>query len=485
MPNPLFINNLRNSTTSQAGGNHFIPPVSPNAAGLQNFQYEKRNLLNESTSINQEKKKMTESSTNPLLTSKVRSNNIPQFYFPNNDNITETIEQENILIAQIFKKDSLNLDEFKKITEELYHFPDIYNRVLFQKIDKDNKGVIKKNDFISYHNKYFKGISNERRYFNLIKSENNNVIVPKDFKPFLDCLLDFNKSLEFLKEYPAYQVKYSDTAIFRIFYKNDLKDNGTITLREFKKSNIIETLITVSKEDINSVRDYFSYEHFYVLYCIFYELDPEREPESQSFISREAFSKYKGHALGEKVVDRIFKQIPRKFRSPNPDKMSFEDFSFYLLSEEDKTNPTSIKYWFTILDLDANGIVTPSEMAYFYEEQERRLESLQNEIILFNDVLCQIHDMIPPDKEYQWTLQNFLDHPKSASIAFNALFNLKKFQEYETFDPYNVTEIDKNPEYTDWEKFAYYEYKIKSSQDEEGNEDEISNGGDEDLSAEG
>ena len=114
------------------------------------------------------------------------------------------------------------------------------------------------------------------------------------------------------------------------------------------------------------------------------------------------------------------------------------------------------------MDLDANGIVTPSEMAYFYEEQERRLESLQNEIILFNDVLCQIHDMIPPDKEYQWTLQNFLDHPKSASIAFNALFNLKKFQEYETFDPYNVTEIDKNPEYTDWEKFAYYEYKIKN-----------------------
>ena len=65
--------------------------MSPNAAGLQNFQYEKRNLLSESTSINQEKKKLTESSANPLFTSKVRRN-----YFPNNDNTTETIEQEKI-----------------------------------------------------------------------------------------------------------------------------------------------------------------------------------------------------------------------------------------------------------------------------------------------------------------------------------------------------------------------------------------------------
>lgn len=48
----------------------------------------------------------------------------------------------------------------------------------------------------------------------------------------------------------------------------DLNDDGKIFYREFKNSNFIKTLFTVDTEDdINRVRDYFSYEHFYVLYC--------------------------------------------------------------------------------------------------------------------------------------------------------------------------------------------------------------------------
>lgn len=29
-----------------------------------------------------------------------------------------------------------------------------------------------------------------------------------------------------------------------------------------------------------------------------------------------------------------------------------------MLSEEDKTNPRSIEYWFKVVDLDSNGIIT-------------------------------------------------------------------------------------------------------------------------------
>jgi serine/threonine-protein phosphatase 2A regulatory subunit B'' len=38
--------------------------------------------------------------------------------------------------------------------------------------------------------------------------------------------------------------------------------------------------------------------------------------------------------------------------------MGFEDFLWYILSEEDKTTRTSIEYWFKVLDLDNNGIIT-------------------------------------------------------------------------------------------------------------------------------
>lgn len=42
--------------------------------------------------------------------------------------------------------------------------------------------------------------------------------------------------------------------------------------------------------------------------------------------------------------------------------MSYEDFIWFMLSEEDKTTARSIEYWFKLVDLDNNGIIT-----YFFK----------------------------------------------------------------------------------------------------------------------
>lgn len=56
--------------------------------------------------------------------------------------------------------------------------------------------------------------------------------------------------------------------------------------------------------------------------------------------------------------------------------MGYEDFVWFILSEEDKTTDTAIEYWFRCADLDCDGVITPSEMWHFYEEQMKRLEGL-------------------------------------------------------------------------------------------------------------
>jgi len=67
------------------------------------------------------------------------------------------------------------------------------------------------------------------------------------------------------------------------------RDDGTISWKDFKSSNLFKTLFQLEKEeDINKVRDYFSYEHFYVLYCKFWELDTDHD----FFITKEEFSRY-------------------------------------------------------------------------------------------------------------------------------------------------------------------------------------------------
>lgn len=52
---------------------------------------------------------------------------------------------------------------------------------------------------------------------------------------------------------------------------------------------------------------------------------------------------------------------------------------------------------FKCIDLDGNGVLTRNEMQYFYEEQLHRMECMAQEPVLFEDILCQIIDMIGPE----------------------------------------------------------------------------------------
>lgn len=128
----------------------------------------------------------------------------------------------------------------------------------------------------------------------------------------------------------------------RIFYTNDLNNDNKLSYREFYKSNLITILNSVCLEpDINKIRDYFSYEHFYVLYCKFWELDSN---EHDFLIDKEGFSRYQSHSLCTRAVDRIFMQIPRKFSSGLKDKINFEDFLCKLIN----TYITHITFTITI-----------------------------------------------------------------------------------------------------------------------------------------
>jgi serine/threonine-protein phosphatase 2A regulatory subunit B'' len=47
--------------------------------------------------------------------------------------------------------------------------------------------------------------------------------------------------------------------------------------------------------------------------------------------------------------------------------------------------------------LDGNGILTHIELQFFFEEQLHRMECLAQEPVLFEDILCQLIDMIGPE----------------------------------------------------------------------------------------
>ncbi|BAU03822.1 hypothetical protein VIGAN_UM191600 [Vigna angularis var. angularis] len=81
-------------------------------------------------------------------------------------------------------------------------------------------------------------------------------------------------------------------------------------------------------------------------------------------------------------------------------------------------------FGFKCIDLDGNGVLTPNEMQFFYEEQLHRMECMAQEPVLFEDILCQIVDMIGPEER-------------------------------------------EDPNLTEWDRFAHREY-IRLSMEEDG-----------------
>lgn len=55
-------------------------------------------------------------------------------------------------------------------------------------------------------------------------------------------------------------------------------------------------------------------------------------------------------------------QAPRPFVTQTEGKMGYEDFVWFILSEEDKTNDVSLEYWFKCVDLDCDSSLRANEM---------------------------------------------------------------------------------------------------------------------------
>ncbi len=56
----------------------------------------------------------------------------------------------------------------------------------------------------------------------------------------------------------------------------------------------------------------------------------------------------------------------------------------------------SKEYWFRVLDIDGDGVLSLFELVYFYEEVLQRLQELHIDCLSVENTVCQILDMINP-----------------------------------------------------------------------------------------
>ncbi|XP_037661556.1 serine/threonine-protein phosphatase 2A regulatory subunit B'' subunit beta-like isoform X8 [Choloepus didactylus] len=257
------------------------------------------------------------------------------------------------------------------------------------------------------------------------------------------------------------------SVIQRIFYTVNRSWSGRITCTELRKSSFLQNVALLEEEaDINQLTEFFSYEHFYVIYCKFWELDTDHD----LFIDSKDLARHNDHAISTKMIDRIFSgAVTRGKRVQKEGKLSYADFVWFLISEEDKKTPTSIEYWFRCMDLDGDGTLSMYELEFFYEEQSRRLDSMAIEALPFEDCLCQMLDLVRPQSEGKITLQD-LKKCKQANVFFDTFFNIEKYLDHEQKEQMSLLrEGDSDgPELSDWEKYAAEEYDILVAEEAAG-----------------
>ncbi|XP_055677634.1 uncharacterized protein LOC129786560 isoform X2 [Lutzomyia longipalpis] len=396
----------------------------------------------------------------------LRSVYIPRFHFPNGKPAPqisiETATQRIASCVAQYPNSQIHRDEFHQIVS-VCGFPVYWRAPLFNCTQHTPSGCVDGHSFVDFWKRMSLNCHDLPSKFVYILSKGNRsrpYILPEDLAPLVQDVVDTHPGLAFLKEAQEFHSRYVHTVIARIFYSVNRSWSGRITVSELRRSNILQVIqLLEEEEDINQIMAYFSYEHFYVIYCKFWELDRDHD----LLIDQNDLARHNDHALSLRMIERIFSGcvtrggVKNHNMGPNGPRITYTDFVWFLLSEEDKSNPTAIEYWFRCMDLDGDGILSMYELEYFYEEQQQRMESIGIETLPFEDCICQMLDMIKPVRPGCITLGD-LKRCKMTPIFFDTFFNLEKYLEHEQRDPF-ATSRD-NDDMSDWDRYAAQEYEL-------------------------
>ncbi|XP_059766208.1 serine/threonine-protein phosphatase 2A regulatory subunit B'' subunit beta isoform X2 [Balaenoptera ricei] len=383
---------------------------------------------------------------------------IPTFYFPRGRpqdavNVDAVIAKIERTFAQ-FPHERATMGDMGRVAKAC-GCPLYWKGPLFCGAGGERTGSVSVHKFVAMWRKMLQSCHDDAaKFVHLLVSPGGNSLAQEDFIPFLQDVVNTHPGLAFLKEASEFHSRYITTVVQRIFYAVNRSWSGRITCAELRRSTFLQNVALLEDEaDINQLTEFFSYEHFYVIYCKFWELDTDHD----LLIDAQDLARHSDHAISTKMIERIFSgAVTRGKKVQKEGKISYADFVWFLISEEDKKTPTSIEYWFRCMDLDGDGVLSMYELEYFYEEQCRRLDSMAIEALPFEDCLCQMLDLVKPQSEGRITLHD-LKKCKLASVFFDTFFNIEKYLDHEQREQESESE---GPEMSDWERYAAEEYDI-------------------------
>lgn len=369
---------------------------------------------------------------------------IPIFY-----NVKPIENESEMHDVVTFAEKGVNADNLGRLLLKYCRLPRCFASILLKTRDLTGKKLI------SFWNEYFYGFDPNERLFKLITDDKRDSIFPSDLAPFVRAMVDTHPSLSFLKDEVLFQEKFIEFIITRCFYQMDSNLRGTVGLKSFRKINLARIFLNAERmADLNDSHHIFNYQHFYVTFCRFYDLDSDND----GFITKDDLMKFNEYGISPIIIERFFdsKFYPRS--ANRKETIDFTSFTYFLISCEDKMNATSINFWYKLCDLEDDGVLSMKEMETLYNDQLERMRITGNETIRFDDIIKQLMDMVDPiDPAFVTTTD--LIRSKMSDVFFNSLFDLQKFliREYQ-FPLVNPSLDEFTRQLTPWDIYVLIEY---------------------------
>lgn len=233
---------------------------------------------------------------------------LPAFYFPRGRPPPSSLEVDDIIaeverVFTLFPQERAGLGDMSMVAKAC-RCPLYWKSLLFYAADGERTGSVSVHKFVAMWRKVLLTCHDDAsKFVQLLSSPGSSSLVQEDFVPFLQDVVNSHPGLSFLKEASEFHSRYITTVIQRIFYTVNRSWSGRITCEELRRSNFLQAVSLLEAEpDINQLTDFFSYEHFYVIYCKFWELDTDHD----LMIDRRDLARHADGAISSRMIDRIF-----------------------------------------------------------------------------------------------------------------------------------------------------------------------------------
>jgi serine/threonine-protein phosphatase 2A regulatory subunit B'' len=374
----------------------------------------------------------------------VLGQDIPKFYGP------ETDHDEVAALSAVVGSGKLDERGIAKLLRQFCHLPGSFARVLFQR-------DFTPESFQQYWTDNFVGVVDpNERFLRLLVGRERPYIFPNDLLPFVRIVVETHPSLAFLKDEHLFQEKFIEFIACRCFFIMDYELRGIATIHQMRNMDLAGAFFAASTmPDVNETHQVFNYQHFYVAFCRFWDLDTDND----GFITKDDLLKLNESSVSPVIIDRFFRSPVYPGSGSHRQVIDFSAFSYFLMSLEDKLSPTAIRFWYKLCDLDEDGILSMKEIRELYETQLERMRITGNETIPFGDMLRQLWDMINPADPLFITVADLV-RCQLSDVFFSALFDLQKFLLREYQFPYSNPNLEESTKrLSAWDLFVMFEYE--------------------------